>query len=173
LRGATPGLGTIRPWGRRRGRIPILMNLSEIRVRLLGRQRDKLRAFASITIDDTLVVRDIKIIDGPRGLFVAMPSRRLQDRCPSCAGRNHLRARYCNDCGTRLEDSRVAADATGRTRLYADVAHPIHQDARDTVAAAIVEAFEAELLRSKEEGYRAVTFDDLDYEAHDAEQGAD
>ena len=51
------------------------MKLTEIRVKLLPRQTDKLRGFASITIDDCLVVRDIKVIEGGRGLFVAMPSR--------------------------------------------------------------------------------------------------
>ena len=140
------------------------MNISEIRVKLLPRKTDKLRGFASITLDDCIVVRDIKIIEGGRGLFVAMPSRKLCDRCPSCGGKNHLRARYCNDCGTRLAGDRTQIDERGRPRLYADVAHPINQDARDFVQGAILEAYEQELERSKQEGYQAVRFDDLDYD---------
>jgi stage V sporulation protein G len=140
------------------------MNISEIRVKLLPRQSDKLRGFASITIDDCVVVRDIKIIEGGRGLFVAMPSRKLCDRCPSCGGKNHLRARYCNDCGTRLRSDRTDLDERGRPRLYADVAHPINQGSRELVQRAILTAYAEELERSKQEGYQAVRFDDLDYD---------
>ena len=140
------------------------MNITEIRIKLLPNQRDKLRGFASITVDDVLVIRDIKVIEGARGLFVAMPSRKLCDRCPNCAAKNHMRARYCNDCGTRLGEDRGELDERGRPRLYADIAHPIHQHARDLVQGAVLAAYAEELERSKQEGYVAASFDDLDYD---------
>lgn len=140
------------------------MNISEIRIKLLANQRDKLRAFASMTIDGCLVIRDIKIIEGGRGLFVAMPSRKLCDRCSSCAAKNHIRARYCNECGYRLGENRGDMDERGRPRLYADISHPINQDARDFVANQILRAYWDELERSKQEGYVAKSFDDLDYD---------
>ena len=140
------------------------MNVTEIRVKLIPRQRDKLRAFASMTIDDCLVIRDIKIIEGGQGLFVAMPSRKLCGRCPHCAGKNQVRARHCNDCGGRLNGVRAVVDERGRPRLYADVAHPINQSARDFVQSHILQAYSLELERSKTAGYRAVEFDDLDYD---------
>jgi stage V sporulation protein G len=140
------------------------MNVTEIRVKLLPRQRDKLRGFASITIDDMLVIRDIKIIEGTRGLFVAMPSRKLCDRCPSCAGKNHIRARFCNECGGTLNTGRGGLDERGRPRLYADISHPINQRARDYVQTRILEAFQHEIEQSKKEGYKAVVFEDLDYD---------
>jgi stage V sporulation protein G len=140
------------------------VNLTEIRVKLLPRHSDKLRGFASITIDDCLVVRDIKIIEGGKGLFVAMPSRKLCDRCPSCAAKNHRKARHCNECGVRLSEDRCDMDERGRPRLYADVAHPINQAARDFVQRAILEAFWKEHELSKQAGYKAVEFDDLDYD---------
>lgn len=140
------------------------MNISEIRVKLLPSKTDKLRAFASVTIDGCIVVRDIKIIEGAGGLFVAMPSRKLCDRCPSCGGKNHMRARYCNDCGTRLATDRSVPDDRGRPRLYADIAHPINQAAREFVQGRILAAYEAELEASQKEGYQAVRFDDLDYD---------
>ncbi|MFT7676047.1 MAG: stage V sporulation protein G [Planctomycetota bacterium] len=138
------------------------MNLTEIRVKLLPRPMDKLLGFASITIDDTLVVRDIKIIEGPNGLFVAMPSRKLCDRCLRCSHKNSLRSRYCGDCGARLADGR--GQTSGRKRFYADIAHPIHQRAREFVQGAVLGAYSVELERSKQDGYRAVEFDDLDYD---------
>ncbi|HED65848.1 MAG TPA: stage V sporulation protein G, partial [Planctomycetes bacterium] len=69
------------------------MKITEVRIKLLEGQPDKLRGFASITVDDCLVIRDLKIIEGTSGLFIAMPSRKLCDRCPSCGCKNHLRAR--------------------------------------------------------------------------------
>jgi len=144
------------------------MDITEVRVKLIQNQTDKLRGFATITIGDSLVIRDLKIIEGGQGLFLAMPSRKLCDRCGKCGGKNNLRARFCNDCGVRLREYRGEVDERGRPRLYADIAHPINQRSRDFVQARVIEAYFGELERSKQEGYVATRFDDLDYEAYDA-----
>ena len=143
------------------------MNITEVRVKLLENQPDKLRGFASITVEHHLVVRDLKIIEGGSGLFIAMPSRKLCDRCPSCQGKNHLRARFCNDCGRRLRQDRGNQDDRGRLRLYADIAHPIHQKARNLVERTVLSAYKEELERSKQDGYVATSFDDLDYDSYE------
>ncbi|MBK7645362.1 MAG: septation protein SpoVG family protein [Planctomycetes bacterium] len=148
------------------------MNITEIRIKLLFNSRDKLRGFASVTLDNLLVVRDIKIIEGGRGLFVAMPSRKLCDRCSSCAAKNPIRSRYCSECGARLSEGRGDLDERGRPRLYADIAHPINQEARDFVQSQILRAYSEEFERSKQEGYVAKSFDDLDYDYLD-EHSAD
>ncbi len=144
------------------------MNITEVRVKLIHSQTDKLRGFATITIEDAIVIRDLKIIEGTQGLFLAMPSRKLCDRCAKCGGKNHLRARFCNDCGTRQKELRGDTDDRGRPRLYADIAHPINQSSRDVVQQRVISAYHDELARSKEEGYVATTFADLDYDAYDA-----
>ena len=144
------------------------MEITEVRVKLIHNQADKLRGFATITIADSIVIRDLKIIDGSHGLFLAMPSRKLCDRCQKCGGKNNLRARYCNDCGVRLKELRGEVDERGRPRLYADIAHPINQRSRDLVQVVVIQAYHEEIERSKQEGYVAVRFDDLDYEAYDA-----
>jgi stage V sporulation protein G len=146
-----------------------LLNITEIRIKLVPGQRDKLRAFASLTIEGALVVRDIKIIDGGDRLFVAMPSRKLCDRCSQCGGKNYVRARFCNDCGARLNKDRAEIDERGRPRLYSDIAHPIHQRARDQFQTAILAAFEQEVDASRKDGYVATVFDDLDYEEWEEE----
>ena len=92
------------------------MNITEVRVKLVNNPNDKLRAFCSVTFDQEFVVRDLKIIEGSQGLFVAMPSRKLCDRCPRCGGKNHLRARHCNDCGFKLAADRAPRDERGRCR---------------------------------------------------------
>ncbi len=50
------------------------MEITEVRIALIN--ESKLRAFVSITIDNCFVVRGIKVIEGPNGLFVSMPSRK-------------------------------------------------------------------------------------------------
>ncbi|MBQ9333155.1 MAG: septation regulator SpoVG [Lachnospiraceae bacterium] len=51
------------------------MTVTDVRVRKIDGE-GKMRAVASITIDDEMVVHDIKIIEGDRGLFIAMPSKK-------------------------------------------------------------------------------------------------
>lgn len=53
------------------------MNISEIRITL--RDDNKLKGFASITIDNAFVIRGLKVIEGASGLFIAMPSRKRRD----------------------------------------------------------------------------------------------
>ncbi|MBK9302691.1 MAG: septation regulator SpoVG [bacterium] len=53
------------------------MEITEIRITL--RDDEKLRGFASITLDNSFVVRGLKIIEGATGMFVAMPNRRRKD----------------------------------------------------------------------------------------------
>ena len=55
------------------------MKISDVRVRLVLRDDSKLKAVASITIDDCFVIHDIKIIEGSEGYFIAMPSRKTQE----------------------------------------------------------------------------------------------
>lgn len=54
------------------------MNITDIRIRCVEKA-GKMKAVASITIDDAFVVHDIKIIEGDKGLFIAMPSRKAAD----------------------------------------------------------------------------------------------
>lgn len=54
------------------------MQITDVRIRKLDRE-GKMKAIVSITIDGEFVVHDIKVIDGEKGLFIAMPSRRAGD----------------------------------------------------------------------------------------------
>ncbi|MFW6163402.1 MAG: septation protein SpoVG family protein [Planctomycetota bacterium] len=149
------------------------MDITDVRVKLVGDREDKLRAFCTVTFDDCFVVRDLKVICGSRGLFVAMPSRKLTDLCPQCSGKNHLRARFCNDCGGRLAPDRAERDETGRAKLHADVAHPIHQSYRDQLQGVVLAAFEEEVARSERPDYRPSYHDDEDESPPDADDEAE
>lgn len=139
------------------------MDITEVRIKLMESGEDRLRGFCSITFDSSFVIRDLKIIDGNTGLFIAMPSRKLTFHCPRCRQKNHLRSKYCNNCGSALPHSRVENGPDGRGKLYADVAHPINAECRDAIQRRIVEEYHAETARSKQPGYRS-RYDD-DYES--------
>lgn len=54
------------------------MNITDVRMRKVEKE-GKMKAVASITIEDEFVVHDIKVIEGEKGLFIAMPSRKTPD----------------------------------------------------------------------------------------------
>jgi DNA-binding cell septation regulator SpoVG len=132
----------------------------------------RLRAFCSLTFDNTFVVRDVKLIEGNDGLFLAMPSRKLCDRCRRCSEKNHLRARFCNQCGARLDENRHMRSGHGNTRglmrpkLHADIAHPINAACRLELERRVLMAYLEELERSKLPGYVAPNLDS-DYSDYD------
>jgi stage V sporulation protein G len=137
--------------------------ITEVRIKLMedNNENERLQAFCSVTFDDAFVVRDLKIIEGTKGSFVAMPSRKLTDRCPGCGCKNHLRARFCNSCGGKLDEDRATRDADGRVKLHADIAHPINSACREVIQTAVLKAFQVERERSKLPGY-VCTYDDFD-----------
>lgn len=137
------------------------MEITEVRIKLVQDNNERLQAFCSVTFDDAFVVRDLKIIEGTKGSFVAMPSRKLTDRCPQCSCKNHLRARYCNQCGGKLDEDRAIRDADGRAKLHADIAHPINSACREVIQSAVLRSYQEEKERSKLPGY-ICTYDDLD-----------
>ena len=54
------------------------MKITDVRVRKMTRE-GKMRAIVSITIDDEFVIHDMKVIEGDKGLFIAMPSKKATD----------------------------------------------------------------------------------------------
>lgn len=140
------------------------MEITEVRVKMVQNKDDRLKGFCSMTIDNEFVVRDVKVIEGTSGLFVAMPSRKMSDHCGKCGGKNHLRAKFCNNCGAQLQENRARKDTKGRMKLHADIAHPINAECRKNIQETIVAAFEEELEKSKQPGYKPLDMDDIDYD---------
>lgn len=144
------------------------MELSDIRISLCGVGGvNRLRAFCALTFDRTFVIRDVKLIEGPAGLFLAMPSRKLCDHCRKCSEKNHLRARFCNHCGARLDEHRsnvMHNGSPGRVKLHADIAHPINADTRQRIERDVLVAYHEELNRSRQPGYVPQVLDESDYD---------
>lgn len=106
------------------------MTITEIR---LTPADDGPLAYGSMVLDGCLAVHGLKVIDGERGPFLAMPSERVLSRC-TCGGKNHLKANFCNSCGARLRPAEAE-------RFYADLVHPITADFRRMLTAAVLDSY--------------------------------
>jgi len=129
------------------------MEITEVRIFLKEGQDKKLKAYATLTFDNQFVVRNVKVIEGSRGLFVAMPSRKLKESCPKCGYKNVVRSHFCNQCGAKLGDSQQSSHTAGATHSpseeerqseHKDIAHPITLEFREYIQKKVLEAYEAE-----------------------------
>jgi stage V sporulation protein G len=136
------------------------MKITEVRVKLVSNKDARLKAFCSITIDNEFVVRDIKVIEGSGGYFVAMPSRKMSDHCEKCGSKNHLKAKFCNNCGTSLQQNRKRKNFKGRMKLYTDIAHPINAECRTRIQEQVKKAFKEEMEKSGQPDYKSVEIDE-------------
>lgn len=98
-------------------REPGTLDITEVRVRLNEAPDDILKAYVSITINNCLAVHNLKIIQGPRGLFVSMPARRNKS-----GGFSDIVHPICQNCRDHLE--KVVIDEYWRS-----LGHPVDADA--------------------------------------------
>lgn len=123
------------------------MEITEVRIALKDSPDKKLRAYAAVTFDNVFVVRNIKVIEGTTGLFIAMPSRKIKQPCPKCGFKNELRSKYCNQCAAQLPFASHPPSyesAGGAQAEHKDIAHPITQSFRECLQKRILEAYEQE-----------------------------
>lgn len=123
------------------------MEITEVRVFLKDSPDKKLKAYVTVTFDNAFVVRNIKVIEGTSGLFIAMPSRKIKQPCPKCGFKNELRSKYCNQCAAALPvTSRPVGEEAGVSAQleHKDIAHPITQSFREYLQKRILEAYEQE-----------------------------
>ncbi len=128
------------------------MEITEVRIFPRESEDRKLKAYATITIDDAFVVRNVKVIEGNKGLFVAMPSRKLREACPKCNHKNAIRSKYCNQCGTSLpqtERKEDVHDDAKRQSGHRDIAHPITSECREYIQGKVLDAYNKEISSGK------------------------
>lgn len=131
------------------------MEITEVRVFLKDSPDKKLKAYATVTFDNAFVVRNIKVIEGSSGLFIAMPSRRIKQPCPRCGFKNESRSKYCNQCGSALPiPSRpiTGTEASNAQSEHKDIAHPITQSFREYLQKRVLEAYDKEKERPGQSG---------------------
>jgi len=119
------------------------MEITEIRVIRKEDPTKKLRAFVNVTFDGCFVVRDMKVVEGSKGLFVAMPSRKLKMSCPKCHYKSAVGNRYCAHCGGQMPANRDF-HKEGKDSGHKDIAHPITLEFREKLQKAILAAYEKE-----------------------------
>jgi len=132
------------------------MEITEVRIFLRESEDRKLKAYATITIDNAFVVRNVKVIEGNKGLFVAMPSRKLREACPKCRFKNAVRSRFCNQCGTSLPQAeRIEGDFkdSGRQSDHRDIAHPITSECREYIQKKVLDAYNSEIKKGGSPGH--------------------
>ncbi len=126
------------------------MEITEVRIFLRESGDKKLKAYATVTFDNCFVVREVKIIEGNKGLFVAMPSRRIREACPKCGKGNAVRSKFCSNCGASLPvppPVRVTDPAKARQSEHRDIAHPINPEFREYLQTKILNTYEEEKVR--------------------------
>lgn len=132
------------------------MKITEVRVFPTESRDGKLKAFATMTFDDWFVVRNVKIIQGTSGLFIAMPSRKAVEACVKCGFKNAKGSRYCNQCGKEIsarDQARPQEDAAVEKQGgHMDIAHPVTQECRVYIQKEILAAYDREINRKKSEG---------------------
>ncbi|MCM8785184.1 MAG: SpoVG family protein [Candidatus Omnitrophica bacterium] len=116
------------------------MEITEVRVSLVERPNSRLRAYASITFDNSFVVRDVRIIEGKRGLFVAMPSKKMQRPCSRCGFKNPVSHKFCGSCGVSLNP--LNQQRLSPSQLHRDLAHPVKTDFREYIQKKVLEEYE-------------------------------
>ena len=129
---------------------------------MINNKDNRLKAFCSVTMDREFVIRDVKVIEGVSGVFVAMPSRKMSDHCGKCGGKNHLRARFCNNCGIALKENRAKKNYKGKMKLHADIAHPINIECRKRIQEKVTLVFNEEMEKSKQPDYKPTVVKEAD-----------
>lgn len=130
------------------------MEITEVRVFLKDSPDKKLKAYVTVTFDNAFVVRNIKVIEGTNGLFIAMPSRKIKQPCPKCGFKNELRSKYCNQCAAGLPAvPQVAAQEASAQLEHKDIAHPITQSFREYLQKRVLEGYEQEKTKGPSVGH--------------------
>jgi len=127
------------------------MEITEVRVSLRESEGKRLKAYATVTFDNSFVVRNIKVIEGNNGLFVAMPARKLKQFCPRCGKKVDVGSQYCNHCGVQLPSNPREGSEEGRQATHQDLAHPINQEFRDYLQSKVLDAYHQEKASPKKE----------------------
>ena len=116
--------------------------------------RDPL-AYCTLVLWGSIVIREVKILDGTKGLIVSMPADPAKDRCPNCHERNSVKANFCGQCGRGLPTKRdIRINAKGRPILYYDLVHPVDCQVRRRLESEVIEAYRTEEQWSQMPDYR-------------------
>ena len=127
------------------------MEITEVRISLREGGNRKLKAYVTVTFDDCFVVRNMKVIEGNSGLFVAMPARKAKQFCPRCGKKIDMNSRFCGQCGVELPPPLREADQDRHPQTHQDLAHPINQQFREYLQKRVLDVYNEELSKAKQD----------------------
>lgn len=138
------------------------MKISDIHIKLSDEIIDSIKnkqdpnkvtgllAYCTIIIDAEFVINDLKIINGYKGIFIAMPNRKVATRW-KCGHKNPIDSTYCCQCGKKLGTQKTNSDDD--QRKFVDIAHPITAECRQLIHNNILEKFKSELKTYSDSKY--------------------
>ncbi len=124
------------------------MQITEVKIQLKNDPTKRLKAYAVVTFDNVFVVRNVKVIEGKQGLFIAMPSRRVRVSCPKCGARNDVTNKFCGQCGAPMPPQPEKTPEQIQAE-HKDLAHPIKQEFREYMQKEVLNAYQ-KAVASKE-----------------------
>jgi stage V sporulation protein G len=126
------------------------MEITEVRISLRDNPQTRLKAYATVTFDNCFVVRNVKVIEGKSGLFVAMPSQKPKTSCSKCRSKNDLTSRFCVQCGASLpkisnhpNPHPMGEHEASEAVAHRDIAHPITVEFRQYLQKKVIDAYES------------------------------
>lgn len=125
------------------------MQITEVNIILKDDADKRLKAYATVVFDDVFVVRNIKVIEGKQGLFIAMPSKRIKVACPNCNARNEANAKFCAFCGHPMPPAPEKTPQQVQEE-HKDIAHPLTQEFRNYLQKKVIDAYNAKLALRNE-----------------------
>lgn len=143
------------------------MEVTDVQVNLVGGGDDRLRAYCAVVFDQSFVVHNVRVIEKTDGLLVAMPSRKLTSKCPSCHFKNPIDNRFCGNCGTQLRDEAAIKRLQRDTKVHFDVAHPINPEMRRKIEEAVLAAYHQASEQRSSRGASDEDRSDADQDAGD------
>lgn len=134
------------------------MKVTEVRIEL-ARPGDRLRAYATVTLENSFVVHNVRVVDlrdGSGRVAVFMPSKERTYKCRCGFQSPVLSGEHCARCGLRMPDRQARIDevkahvegvlrrkgmATDKISIYLDVCNPITAEMRDEIERAVLGAY--------------------------------
>jgi DNA-binding cell septation regulator SpoVG len=120
------------------------MNVTSVTIKLNGvlhPSEDGLLAFATLVIEDALVIHGIRLIKTGQRHIVSMPNKERTVECPECKVKNFISHRYCKACGKPIAKEEILG------RMFSDLVHPKNQEFRGVLETSILKAYAEERER--------------------------
>lgn len=134
------------------------MEITDIDIEINDDSDQNVKAYSKVTFDNTLTVKNFKLIDGKHGLFLAMPSKKKKKECSKCDKEIPRDAGYCQRCGKNVKDQK------NRGKLYKSLVYTVQKQFKNEIEEVVKEEYEREKGRFGVPHQEDEDYDSLDFE---------